>query len=174
MKQFFLALILVLAVSSCDDGDIIVTTFDFETIELDYCEDIGEYVFYKINNTNLETLSFKLTAQDSILYQEDTLTFTIDGTSNMVNYRTFKDEIPASYFCSSIPPLIPQITKDYASNQGSATLRTLITDTTYTGIGIEQDTSFVFTTNIVLNNIKLESQNELIIRETIDLGLINN
>ncbi|GGD92815.1 hypothetical protein [Planktosalinus lacus] len=174
MKQFFLALILVLAVSSCDDGDIIVTTFDFEAIELDYCEVIEGYVFYKINNTNLETLSFKLTAQDSILYQEDTLIFTIDGTTNAVNYRTYQNEIPASYFCSSVPPITPEVDRDYVSNQGSATLRTQITDTTYSGVGIEQDTTFVFTTSIILNNIKLESQNEVIIRETIDLGLINN
>lgn len=174
MKQFFLAFILVMAISSCDDGDIIVTSFDFESIQLDYCEDIGGYVFYKINNSNLETLSLKLTAQDSILYQEDTLVFTIDGSSNVVNYRTFKNEIPASYFCSSVPPVSPEIIKNYSSSQGSATFRTRITDTTYVGVGIEQDTTFVYTTNILLNNIKLESQNEVIIRETIELGFISN
>tara|TARA_R110002072_G_scaffold292634_4_gene461554 strand:+ start:2005 stop:2538 length:534 start_codon:yes stop_codon:yes gene_type:complete len=173
MRNFFLSFLIIFSFSACNDGDVIVTTFDFESIELNVCGDVGDYVFFKVNNTNLETLSFQLRTQDSILTTEDTLTYNIDATTNVVNYRTFSDEIPNDYFCSSIPPTSPKIKLDYTSSQGIATVFTRITDTLITGIGIEQDTSFVYTTSIVVNNLRLESQNESITQETLELGSLN-
>ncbi|MCR9183162.1 MAG: hypothetical protein NXH73_09575 [Flavobacteriaceae bacterium] len=173
MRNFFLSFLIIFSFGACNDGDVIVTTFDFESIELNVCGDVGDYVFFKVNNTNLETLSLQLSTQDSILTQENTLTYNIDASTNVVNYRTFKDEIPASYFCSSIPPTEPKIVLDYKSSEGIATVFTRITDTLITGIGLEQDTSFVYTTTIVLNNLRLESENESITQETLELGSLN-
>ncbi len=174
MRNFFLSLFIVISFSACNDGDVIVTSFDFESIDLNVCGDVGDYVFFKINNTNLETLSFQLRTQDSLLTKEDTLTFNIDATTNVVNYRTFSDEIPTDYFCSSIPPTAPEIKLDYTSTEGIANVQTRITDTIFTGIGIDQDTSFVYTTSIVLENIKLVSENETIIQERIEMGALNS
>jgi len=173
MRNFFLSFILIFSFGACNDGDVIVTTFDFESIELNVCGNGVEYVFFKINNTNLETLSLQLNTQDSILTRQDTLMFTIDASTNVVNYRTFNDEIPNSYFCSSIPPTSPTINRNFTSSQGTATVFTRITDTLITGIGIEQDTSYVFTTTLILNNLRLESQNETITQETLELGSLN-
>ncbi|MEX0996250.1 MAG: hypothetical protein WDZ45_04310 [Flavobacteriaceae bacterium] len=173
MRHFFLSFLLIFSFSACNDGDVIVTTFDFESIELNVCGDVGNYVFFKINNTNLETLSLQLNTQDSILTNEDTLTYNIDASTNVVNYRTFNDDIPTSYFCSSIPPTAPKIVLDFTSSEGVATVFTRVTDTLITGIGIEQDTSFVYTTTIVLNNLRLESENESITQETLELGSLN-
>lgn len=164
---------MLLGFVACDDGDVIITTFDFDTVELNVCGGVGDYVFFKINNTNLETLSLKLSTQDSILIRQDTLTFSIDASTNVVNYRTFNVDIPSSYFCNSIPPTTPQVITNFTSSEGVATLFTRITDTLITGIGIEQDTSFVFTTSIVLNNLRLENDNETITQETLELGSLN-
>lgn len=173
MKHFFLAFLLIFSFSSCDDGDVIVTTFDFDEINLEYCQTATSYVFYKVNNINRESLSFKLQTQNELLTTEITQTFQIDATSNVVHYRTYNTEVPTNYFCSSIPPSSPQILKDFVSSQGVATLFTRIVDTTYTGVGIEQDTSYVYRTSILFNNIRLENQNETVTQETLDFGFID-
>lgn len=173
MKHFFLFFLIISGFSSCDDGDIIVTTFDFDEINLEYCMTTSSIVFYKINNTNLESLSFKLQPENEILTTEDTFTFQIDATNNVVNYRTYNADVPANYFCSSIPPSSPQILQDFVSSQGEATLTNSIVDTIYTGVGIEQDTSYVYRTSIVFNNIRFENQNESVTYETFNLGFID-
>jgi hypothetical protein len=174
MKYIFLSFFLVLFLSSCDDGDVIVTTFDFDEISPEYCRTATSFVFFKINNTNLESLSFKLQTQnDTILTTQDTLMFQIDGTLNVVNYRTYNTAVPQSYFCSSVPPSSPRVLKDFVSSQGVATLFTRIVDTTYTGVGIEQDTLYVYRTSMVFNNLRLENQNETVTQQTLDFGYID-
>lgn len=174
MKHFFLSILLVLSLSSCDDGNVIVTTFDFDDINLEYCQTATSYVFFKINNTNQESLSFKLQTQnDSILTTQDTLLFQIDGASNVVNYRTYNASLPQGYFCSSIPPSSPRILKDFVSSQGVATLFTSIVDTTYTGVGIDEDTLFVYRTSIVFGNLRLENETETVTQQTLDFGFVD-
>ncbi len=171
MRNFFLSLVLVLGLSSCNDGDIIVTSLDFEDITFDICGDVGDYVFFKINNVNLETLSFQLRSPDSILSIQDTLNFNIDAVTNVVNYRTYRDEITPNYFCNSIPPLTPEVRQNYTSTQGTATVATRI-DTTYTGEGSLQDTTIVRTISIFFTNLRLESVNETINEDHIDFGFL--
>ncbi len=174
MKYFFFSFFLVLFFSSCDDGDVIVTTFDFDEINLEFCQTATSYVFFKVNNTNLESLSFKLQTQnDTLLTTQDTLMFQIDGSINVVNYRTYNASVPQNYFCSSIPPANPRILQDFVSSQGVATLFTRIVDTTYTGVGNEQDTSFVYRTSILFNNLRLENENEIVTQQTLDFGFLN-
>lgn len=169
MRNFFLSLVLVFGLSSCNDGDIIVTTLDFEDIAFDVCGGVGDLVFYKINNTNLETLSFQLRTQDTVLGIQDTLIYNIDSTTNVINYRTYTGEISSNYFCNSIPPLTPEVKKNFTSSQGVATLTSTI-DTIYTGEGSLQDTTRVQTLSIEFTNLRLEAPNETINRNPLDFG----
>ena len=57
MKKILLALLSVALFYSCDDGDIIVTSFDFGDQSLQLCGDPGDYVFFKINNDAQESIS---------------------------------------------------------------------------------------------------------------------
>lgn len=171
MKHFFLPIFFLFLLTSCDDGDVIVTTFDFDNISLQYCQTTNTYVFYKVNNTNLESLSFVFQTQnDSILTTESTIIAMIGGADNVVNYRTYNDEVPPSFFCSSVPPSNPRIIRDYTSVQGQASLFTRVVDTTYVGVGIEQDTLFVYRTSIEFSHLRLVSDSETITQETLIFG----
>lgn len=174
MKHFFTLFIAVSLFFSCDDGDIIVTSFDFEEIALEQCGDLGEYIFYKINNVNLETLSLRLSTQDSILFKEGNWTYTIDESNNTVNYRTFNQEIPPTYFCSYIPPTAPTIERDYFSTQGTLVVSSQITETIITGVGIDQDTTYVLTTSLDFVNLRLVSSGEDLTQESLDMGSVEN
>lgn len=123
MRHAFLFGILLLLFASCDDGDIIVTTFDFDEIALQNCGESGDYVFYKINNDNLEAISLSLGTTDDIYLTTEDRTYDLNGTSNFVNYRTYNGDISDVLFCSNVTPSEPQIVEDFFASSGEAVLQ---------------------------------------------------
>ena len=123
MKKIFVLLSLTVAALSCDDGDIIVTSFDFENATLEFCGGPGDYVFYKINNDAAESIALQLSTNSELFLVSDTITITLDGTANRVIYRTYTDAVTSSYFCDNIPPTTPAVVNDYLGASGVVTLR---------------------------------------------------
>ncbi|NND89099.1 MAG: hypothetical protein HKM28_07635, partial [Flavobacteriaceae bacterium] len=66
MKNICLTLLSLLFLCSCDDGDVIVTTFDFEEATLQTCGGTGSYVFFKINPESAESLSLSISTNDTL------------------------------------------------------------------------------------------------------------
>src|SRR5690606_10877951 len=127
MKKILFLFIASLILQSCDDGDIIVTSFNFDDAELENCGNLGNYVFYKVNPDAKESLSLKLGVTDSIYRAVGTITYPINGTTNFVNYRTYDGVLGADYFCSSVPPISPNVTVDYIAAAGTAEFTTEFT-----------------------------------------------
>tara|TARA_R100000935_G_C2827691_1_gene163259 strand:- start:1084 stop:1974 length:891 start_codon:yes stop_codon:yes gene_type:complete len=126
MKKFFGFLIFACSIlQSCDDGDIIITTFNFDDATLKACGDSGNYVFYKVNPEAFESLSLKLNVTDSLYNVEGTKIYNLDGTNNFVNYRTYNGAIGNNYFCSSVPPTAPKVTVNYLAASGTAEFTTV-------------------------------------------------
>jgi hypothetical protein len=129
-KLFFICALLCL--SSCDDGDIIVTTFDFdEETNLSLCQDDNLNILYFIDSETNEAISFVFTLDDF----DGTFT-SIDETtvelspinitsSNQVIYRKLSGGINGNnYFCQQIPPSSPQVLEEFVSTTGgTATLQ---------------------------------------------------
>ena len=112
---------------SCDDGDIIDVTLDFED-DLDYC---GSLVFYKTKDNPAETLSIQLSgvSLDDLKEVGDDnrleKSYRIDGTNNRFNYRTY-GSLPATPFCSEIPPTGLDILNDDESTTGEVNIVTVL------------------------------------------------
>ncbi len=111
--------------SGCDDGDIIVTSFNFDNAQLKSCGEVGNYVFYKVNPEALESLSLKLGTTDSLYKTAGTKTYSLNGTTNFVNYRSYDGALGNDYFCSSIPPTSPKVTVDYLASSGTVEVTTI-------------------------------------------------
>lgn len=126
MKKLYFILILLGIVSSCDDGDVIVTSFDFDQASLQICGGPGGYVFYKINSSASESISLQLSTTDQLFLESSVIDFTLDGLSNFVNYRKYDGSITDSYFCNPIPPTQPVVINEYLGASGVATLTTTI------------------------------------------------
>ncbi|TXD67965.1 hypothetical protein [Aequorivita lipolytica] len=124
-KLIALIFCLPILLQSCNDGDIIITTFNFNEAKLESCGSSGSYVFYKVNPEALESLSLRLGVTDSLYKTEGTKPYIINGTTNFVNYRTYDGTLGANYFCSSIPPTSPKVTVDYFAASGIANLTTI-------------------------------------------------
>jgi len=127
MKKLLFIFCLSVLLFSCDDGDIIVTSFDFQDEDLETCGEAGGYVFFKINNDALESISLRLGTSNELFLASSTVSYTLNGTSNFVNYRKYEGDITDDYFCNNIPPTAPLVAIDYLGASGIATLVTTTT-----------------------------------------------
>lgn len=121
MKNALLALCILLFLS-CDDGDIIVTTFDFEEQTLERCTDF-DFVFYKINDDNNESLLLQFDTQAAFLEEPGQYTAAI-SPSGMVTYRRFDGDIGNDYFCTVVPPTSPSVLEEFISTVGTVNIET--------------------------------------------------
>lgn len=134
MKKILFLLISAITLQSCDDGDLIVTTFDFENTALQVCGGPDVYVFYKIGSNTEESISLRVNTTQDIFFEDEStavgdydLVFTLDGTDNFVNYRIFNSTVTNSYFCNSVPPTTPEVTENYVGASGTAVLSARLT-----------------------------------------------
>tara|TARA_R110001583_G_scaffold39967_2_gene128000 strand:- start:1573 stop:2487 length:915 start_codon:yes stop_codon:yes gene_type:complete len=137
-KFYIVISFFLLLTVSCNDGNIITVAFDFgDTYQV--CGN-NSLVFYKTKEDPAESLSLKVTSPlltlDDLLNVGDdntfTTTITINGTSNVFNYRAY-NSIPADLFCNDVPPDI-QITNDLVSTTGTATINTILIEDDNDGI----------------------------------------
>ena len=126
MKKILGILFACVSFISCNDGDIIVTSFDFDNQNLQACGGPGAYVFFKINTSTQESISLKLNTTDVLFLESGTVNYSLNE-SNFVNYRKFDEGISNDYFCSSIPPISPLAQQNYLANTGTASLTTITT-----------------------------------------------
>lgn len=164
MKRFFPLLLLSFLFLSCDDGDIIVQSFDFSEADLKYCGEPGDYVFFKINARSQESLSLKLSTSDSIFKLEENKTYILNGTSEYVNYRNYDGTVGNDYFCRSVPPTSPNVIVDYFAGSGKAEFAISYI--------LEDEIPIKKRIKITLRDISLISGDEKIIQETLEMGAI--
>lgn len=140
--QRYILILVAFALISCNDGDVIVTSFDFEGLDINLCrtaqvnqpEDI-KYVFSKINPDTKEVLALEFISNKPILSEITEGTpyeISFDGNTAKVSYRIFNGEITKDYFCNAIPPSTPTVIEEYESAEGTALI-------TVTGIRLDED-----------------------------------
>lgn len=152
---------------SCDDGDILVTSFDFDHLPLQTCTDAGGYVFFKENRTVYESLSLSLGTADSIYQREGLRTYDLNGTSIFANYRKYDGELGSNYFCSRVPPSRPRVLTEYRAASGRAEITVVFEPDTVNPVIRKH-------VQVVLKDVVFTKDDETIIRETLPMGTIEN
>jgi hypothetical protein len=137
MRKFCALILLATLLFSCNDGEVIVTSFNFEDTDLQFCQGASSLVFFKINDASNESLSLQIEADDAAFAQSGAFQFQLNETTNFINYRTFDNPPTASYFCNSIPPTSPIVSQDYVGTDGTANL--VVTAVFNDNDGIEED-----------------------------------
>lgn len=127
MRSIIFYVILAAFFVGCDDGDLIVTSFDFEETNLEFCGGPGGYLFFKLNNNDTESLSVRLGTSEELFLASDTIEVALNGTSNFVVYRIFSSQVDNSYFCNEVPPTTPTVDIEYFASSGIASLETITT-----------------------------------------------
>ena len=138
MRKILFISIILTSFFSCNDGDIIITDFNFEASNLNNCGGPGAYIFYNVNNSSAaESISLILETSDILFLESSVEEYILNGTTNIVNYRKYDDDITDDYFCSIIPPTTPNVTIEYIGASGVAVLTTITTKDD--DDGIEED-----------------------------------
>ncbi|WP_188464690.1 hypothetical protein [Bizionia arctica] len=136
MRKLVTLLSILFFVSSCDDGDVFIVQLDFD----DTFEACGELVFYNIKESPFESISLQISSPvttlddifevvyintDSLLVKlaNDTHEGTINGTTNLLNYRSYNSS-STDLFCNDVPPSSLDITEDLSSCCGTYTIST--------------------------------------------------
>ena len=128
MRKLFFIFILFSLFYSCNDGEIIVTDFNFEASNLNNCGGPGAYIFYNINNSlSAESISLILETSDVLFFESGTVEYVLNGDTYVVDYRKYDGDITDSYFCSNIPPTSPGVSIEYLGASGIALLTTIVT-----------------------------------------------
>ncbi|HKJ06986.1 MAG TPA: hypothetical protein VJ970_05930 [Flavobacteriaceae bacterium] len=154
MKTKFLLLFLVV-LFSCNDGDFDIPAFEFtETVET-----CGEYVLYRTNSDKTEAIA--LSVASNFFKNEAGTDDSPVSSVNAITYRIFSEAIGANYFCQSIPPSEPDVTKELI-----ATSATINVTTTY------NSTNETYTHQIVITDLLFLDGEERIYFETFDFGTI--
>jgi hypothetical protein len=130
MKRVILLAIVILCMS-CDDGDIIVSDFNFDVdSSLNLCEfENNRKVLHIVTESN-EAISF--TFDENILEKienivVDPIEFTVEiNNSNRVNYRRLSASVESNdYFCQLIPPGQPTVVEEFVSTTGGTAIFTI-------------------------------------------------
>ena len=129
MRKFLSLSITALLLFSCSDGDIIVTDFNFDDPQLSWCGDNQSQVLFKINNSGVnEAIAFRFDLTTPTLQfflaDEGQVTIPLNATTNKVIYRVFNGDVSKDYFCNEIPPVSPQVTREFRSTTGGEVLIT--------------------------------------------------
>ncbi len=161
MNRFFLFFISVIFLSSCSEGDIINTEFNFTATPQD-CFNVNNFVIYKIDTDINRAISLNFTSTtfevDQVLADGESETIDLNGTTNVLTYRKFDSAINGEeYFCSSVPPGDILVTEELVSSSGTAT----ISYSTVDGQTIR---------NVVLSNITFKGTGIEIRQEVFELG----
>lgn len=127
MKILFKLCALSLLFSSCNDGDLIVTNFDFEDAALQDCETQTQTVFFKINPEVDESISLIIETTDELFITSGIEEYELNASSNIVNYRLYGDEVTSAYFCNPVPPTSPSTTQEYLGTSGTVLLTSVTT-----------------------------------------------
>ncbi len=136
MRRLLSGLILLGLLTACDDGNIIVTSFNFEDSTLKFCEGPNTNVLYAVNNNDVfESISleysnnqFEPDENGNLLPPaNDPLSFSLSG-NNRVVYRLYDGDIPNNYFCNVVPPSNPKVVEEWISGTGA----TVVVSSTFT------------------------------------------
>ena len=129
-KNYLLALVALLIVA-CDDGDIVVSNFNFDQdTALDLCGDADNQVLFTIDDETNEAISFRFTNQDfdgtfEGLNPPEAISIDL-GANNKVNYRVLNAPANASqYFCQDVPPSSPGVNQEFISTSGGTAFLTI-------------------------------------------------
>ncbi len=161
MKKL-ITLILIIGLTSCNDGDFDVPAFEFT----DTVKSCGEYLLYITNANSTEALLLPLTTTQLGTTPGEN-NYTISSTLN-VTYRIFEEGIDTDYFCQSIPPTTPLVLKELIASSGTINIITTekSTDGNITG----------YTYDITMSELLFMDNEERVFFENLDFGSfsINN
>jgi len=148
MKKFF-ALVLTIFLFSCDDGDITLQSFAFETQSVQKCSDNN--LIFKIKNDELLLIDISESNFVNTVTPDGTPREVSINSTNRVIYRKYSANLTSTTICSIIPPASPVVNKEWNATGGKILIET---DEVFDTDGI---TIIGYTHNITFENVSFSN-----------------
>ena len=152
MKRIFGVLILLLIITSCDDGKLTVDAIDFSTVAVQKCPD--KDVLYKIKDSEMLVIEIPATI------------FTADQTpvgmpivvplSNTikVTYRKYASTVTLQNVCGTLPSATPNLIEEWIATSGTIQIISTAIKTTNSTDNSTRITGYTY--NIIFKNITFQ------------------
>ncbi|MGV7106780.1 hypothetical protein [Flavobacterium sp. U410] len=161
MKNILGVLLLAFFLHSCDDGDMTLQSFNFDSQSVLKCSDTN--LLYKINDSEALLLSLpEGTLPTEETPDDEPLELSVNSSHKII-YRKYSDNVTSSSFCGEIPPATPVVTNEWNANGGFIII---ITDYLYDS----SNEIIGLTHNITFQNVSLEGGGETFNFETYIFG----
>ncbi|MGX7668519.1 hypothetical protein [Flavobacterium pedocola] len=129
MKKFFGLLVCALLLGSCDDGDMVLESLNFDSVSIQKCTD--KEVLFKIKGEELLLLDIPASNFPNEVTPVGSPRIVEITESNMVLYRKYNGSLSNSTICSEIPPATPTVLKEWTASPGG-TIQIITTEKTVT------------------------------------------
>ena len=135
MNKITLIIACLIFLTSCNDGDVLVTELHFPDT-LQSCTGSEDLIIYTIKDTPDESLSLRLPIANKEYFTADGDETTELSSTYTFNYRAYSGD-PSSIFCNSLPPTTPVITNNYVATGGTVNFVTTLIEDANDGIPAE-------------------------------------
>lgn len=144
MKKIF-ALLLTGIMISCDDGDITLQSFDFESQTIQKCSENN--LIFKIKDDELLLIDIPESSfVNTVTPDGEPREITI-SSSNQIYYRKYSGNLSSTSICSTIPPANPVVQNEWIATGGTILIET---DELY---DTDEITVIGYTHNITFENV---------------------
>jgi hypothetical protein len=153
MKKYTCLLLFALFLNGCDDGDLTIETFDFDTISAVSCSGTEDYkLIYKLKGQE----SLLLQLPDEALKNEITgdgaaKEFDINGSTIKLVYRIYDGPVAIPNICDAIRPASPNIINEWLAEAGKIIITTKANLSPPTADNATRITGY--THNIIIKNV---------------------
>lgn len=116
MKKFLGLLVFALLLSGCDDGDMVLESFNFDTASIQKCSD--NQLLFKTNNDELLLVNIPAASFPNAITPVGQPTIVTISGSNSVLYRKYNGAVSNGTICSLVPPSLPNVLKEWTAAAG--------------------------------------------------------
>lgn len=155
MKKFFGLIIAFALLTSCDDGEITLQSFNFDSQPVQKCS--SKTILFKTINDELLLISLPEATFNSAFQNAETNGTPREvmiSTTNKVIYRKYSGTASETVICSDLPPASPTVSKEWNATGGTIVIES---NALYENDGV---TINGYTHNITFTNISFSSGEE--------------
>ncbi|WP_333809567.1 hypothetical protein [Flavobacterium sp.] len=145
MKKLFVLVASVFMLQACDDGDITLESFNFDTVGIQKCT--NNNLIFKINGDELLLLNIPAASFANEETPDGSPRVVNVNASNQIIYRIYSGNINSNSICSTIPPASPTVQNEWNATGGTIEI---VTDALYAIDGV---TITGYTHNIKFKNV---------------------
>jgi len=166
MKKVVSLLVFVMLLNSCDDGNLILETIDFESTTTQSCS--TNNILFKLKDKEALLLEIPKSSFPNEPTPVDLPTEINIGGSNRVVYRSYNVTVATNNICETIPPASPTVVDQWTASAGTIQIITTAIKTTNTTENSTRITGYNH--NIVFKNITFAKTNGTQVYETFAFG----